>query len=225
MSNELLFFITILANFAMVLVFFRFFKEKGIMAWVAIATVIANIECLKCCNILGLAVTLGNVIYGSMFLCTDILSEMYGRKTAQRAVFLGFFALVASTVMMQLALLFSPNEIDFASPHFEALFGLAPRICASSLVCFLLSNTLDTYLYDFYQKRNLPVWVRNNGSTFISQLIDSTAFTFLAFWGVFPLQGLFELVITTYAMKAIIAALDTPFLYLAKSIHNKYHKE
>lgn len=225
MNNELLFFLTILVNFGLVLLFFRFFRDRGIMAWVAIATVIANIEVVKCCDIFGLAVTLGNIVYGSMFLCTDILSELYGRRTAQRAVFLGFFALVASTVMMQLALLFTPNAIDFATPAMKSLFSLAPRVCAASLVCFLVSNTLDTYLYDFYQRRALPVWLRNNGSTLVSQAVDSAAFTLLAFWGVFPLSGLIELALTTYAMKAIIAALDTPFLYIAKAIHHKYHTQ
>lgn len=221
MSNELLFIISILVNFSLVLLFFRFFKEKGMFAWVAMCTVIANIEVLKCCDMFGLAVTLGNVVYGSMFLCTDILSEFYGKKAAKRAVMLGFFTLGASTIMMQLALLFTPNAHDFASGALHSIFSLSPRICISSIVCFVLSNTLDIHLYEWFTRLNFPLWLKNNSATFIAQLFDTVCFTFAAFYGLFPLRAMWELILTTMVLKIIIALLDTPFLYAAKRMMKK----
>lgn len=223
MSNELLFIISALAGFSMVLLFFRVFKEKGIFAWVAMSSVIVNIEALKCCNMFGMAVTLGNVLYGSMFLCTDILSELYGKKQARQAIIIGFFALAASTIMMQLSLLFTPNETDFASPAFHTLFSLSPRICFCSICCYLISNSLDIRLYEWFSKLKFPIWLKNNSATFISQIVDTIAFTFAAFYGLFPIASLWELVATTLIIKIFVALIDTPFLYAATLIAKKYH--
>lgn len=62
----------------------------GIFAWIALATIVANVEVLKCVDIFGMALTLGNVTYGSIFLATDILNEKYGVEEAQKSVYLGF---------------------------------------------------------------------------------------------------------------------------------------
>ncbi|OEU83360.1 MAG: hypothetical protein BA873_00895 [Desulfobulbaceae bacterium C00003063] len=60
------------------------------------------------------------------------------------------------------------------------------------------------------------LWLRNNASTIVSQLLDSILFTFIAFWGLLPTNEFFEILITTYLLKLIVAVVDTPFLYLAK---------
>lgn len=223
MTNELLFLLATIVNFSMVLVFFRCFGKKGLFIWMAIATIVANIEVVKCCNIFGLAVALGNVVYGSTFLSTDILSEMYGGKEARKSVKVGFFALISATIMFQTTLLFIPNEQDFASPALHTVFSLAPRICATSVVCFLLSNLLDTYLYEYFKKKVKYMWFRNNAATMIAQFVDTVSFTFLAFTGVFSFETMIEIIITAYIMKVIVSVLDTPFLYFAKKIAVKHN--
>lgn len=223
MSNELLFFLTIIVNFSMVLAFYRFFGKKGMFAWMAIATVIANIEVIKCCDMFGMAVALGNVVYGSTFLSTDILNEMHGGKLARQSVKVGFFSLVAYTIMVQTTMMFTPNEQDFASEAMKTIFEFAPRICITSIGCYLVSNLLNTYLYQFFKKRFKPLWVRNNAATIISQFVDTVAFTFIAFWGIFDFHTMIEIIITAYIMKVIVAALDTPFLYIARWMGKKYN--
>lgn len=223
MTNELLFFLTSIVNFSMVLVFYRFFGKKGLFAWMAIATIIANIEVIKCCDMFGLAATLGNVVYGSTFLATDIMSEMYGGKEARRTVQMGFFSLVSYTMMTQMAMLFIPNSQDFASDAMKVLFELAPRICLTSIACFWVSNMIDTYLYEFFKKHFKYMWMRNNAATLIAQLLDSVAFNFIAFWGVFEVEVLLQIVATTYIIKIMVAILDTPFLYGAKWMAKKYN--
>lgn len=222
MTNELLFLLTTVVNFSMVLAFYRFFGKIGLFAWMGIATVIANIEVIKCCDMFGMAVALGNVAYGSTFLSCDILSEMYGGKEARKSVRLGFFALIAYTVMIQSALMFVPNAQDFASEPMKAIFSFAPRICITSIGCFLVSNMLNTYLYQFFKKHFKPMWVRNNAATCIAQFVDTVAFTFIAFWGIFDFQTMIEIIITAYIMKVIVAAMDTPFLYIARWMGKKY---
>lgn len=217
--NEILFIIGILLNFAGVIIAYKLFKKTGIYAWIALATVIANIEVIKCVDIFGLPLTLGNVTYGSIFLATDILNEKYGRVHAQKGVFLGFFALLIFTIFTQIDLLYIPGINDFAQDAMKTLFALTPRICLASLSAYLVSNLLDVYLYKKI-KDILPsdkfLWMRNNGATMTSQLADTIIFTFMAFFGVFSLPVVLQLCLTTYILKIVIALCDTPFLYLAK---------
>jgi len=125
--NELLFFIAIIMNFLCVTLAYKFFNKTGIYAWIALATVIANIEVVKCVDIFGLPLTLGNVTYGSIFLASDILNEKYGREKAQKGVFLGFFALLILTVFTQIDLLYIPSSNDFAQNAMQTLFIPLPR--------------------------------------------------------------------------------------------------
>lgn len=218
--NELLFFVTIVTNFVGILLSYRLFGKTGLLAWIALATVIANIEVTKCVDMFGFSLTLGNVIYGSTFLATDMLSEFYGGKEARKGVLIGFFATVMFTIISQINLLFVPNGQDFVSDAMKTIFSLTPRLCIASMFAYIVSNTLDTYTYDWI-KRKCPnhLWLRNNGSTLTSQLVDSFLFTFAAFYGVFDMAMLVELSLTTYAVKVITAACDTPFIYMAKHIN------
>lgn len=222
--NETLFFIAILLNFTGVIIAYRLFNKTGIYAWIALATVIANIEVIKCVDIFGLPLTLGNVTYGSIFLATDILNEKYGREKAQKGVLLGFFALLIFTLFTQIDLLYAPSINDFAHESMQVLFSLTPRICLASMCAYLVSNTMDVFLYkkirDFFPSDKF-LWFRNNGATMTSQLADTVLFTFIAFFGVFSINVVLKLCLTTYILKLIIALCDTPFLYLAKYMEIK----
>lgn len=221
--NETLFFIAIIVNFLGVTLAYKLFSKTGIYAWIALATVIANIEVVKCVDIFGLPLTLGNVTYGSIFLATDILNEKYGREKAQKGVFLGFFSLLVLTLFTQIDLLYIPSSNDFAQGAMQTIFALTPRICLGSMLAYLVSNTMDVFLYKKIRDI-LPsdkfLWVRNNAATMTSQLVDTILFTFIAFFEVFPLSIVLKLCFTTYVLKLIIAVCDTPFLYLAKRINN-----
>lgn len=219
--NEILFLVSLIINFSCVLFAYKFFGKIGIFCWIAMATVIANIEVLKCVDIFNMALTLGNVTYGSIFLATDILNEKYGIEDAQKSVYIGFFALLSFTVLTQVDLHYISNSSDFAGEAMKTLFSITPRICFGSMFAYFISNMLDVYLYMLI-KKVLPsdkfLWVRNNAATMVSQFIDTIIFTLIAFAGVFSTNILFQLIITTYAIKLLIALLDTPFLYVAKRI-------
>lgn len=220
-QNELLFFVTMIVNFSGILIAYKLFGKKGLFAWIAIATVITNIEVIKCVDMFGMAVTLGNVIYGTTFLVTDILNEMYGVKAARKGVYLGFFAAIVFTVIMQINLMFIPNASDFASGSFETIFSLLPRITIASMVAYLTANLVDAQLYNLIRKM-LPddkwLWVRNNGSTMIAQMLDTIIFGVIAFTGLYDPIIIIQLTITSYILKVFIAVCDTPFLYIAKKI-------
>lgn len=217
--NEWLWILLLFVNFGMVILAYRLFGKTGLYIWTALAVILANIQVMKTIEIFGLVTAMGNIIYSSLFLVTDILNEKYEKKDAQRSVWIGFFILLATTIIMQITLYFTPDASDTLSPHIVAIFGFLPRIALASLTAYLLSQLHDVWLFAKLKKawNGKRLWVRNNISTIFSQLIDNTVFTLIAFYGIFSWQIMFEIFITSMILKIIVAALDTPFIYLAKS--------
>lgn len=228
MQNELLWLAMLLANFFLIILAYKLFGKWGLIMWIPISVIVANIQVIQTVDLFGLAATLGNIVYASSFLVTDILSENYGKKEAKKAVWIGFFSLISMTLLMNLALLFKPLAGDeFAAIAHDAtstIFSLMPRIAVASLTAYLLSQRHDVWAFHFWKKRfgkDNQLWLRNNLSTMISQLIDSSVFVMMAFYGVFETSVLFEIFITTYFLKWIVAAADTPFVYWGKRIFKK----
>jgi uncharacterized integral membrane protein (TIGR00697 family) len=223
-SNEFLWLILLLANFFSIILAYRLFGKTGLYIWIPIATILANIQVLKMVDLLTIGVTLGNITYASSFLVTDILSENYGAKSARKAVFIGFFSLAATVIIMNIALAFKPNEFDFIHESLNNIFAILPRIALASLVAYGVSQLHDVWAYNFWRKffpGDKFIWVRNNFSTMVSQLIDSVLFTFIAFWGLLPNSEFVQILISTYILKWFVAAIDTPFLYLARFMYTR----
>ncbi len=228
MQNEILWLVEILANFLLIILAYRLFGKWGLIMWIPVSVIVANIQVIQTVKLFGLAATLGNVVYATSFLVTDILSENYGKKEAKKAVWIGFYSLISMTLLMNLTLYFIPLAgDDFAVITHEAtstIFKLMPRIALASLTAYLLSQRHDVWAFHIW-KRRFPkenqLWIRNNLSTMVSQLIDSLVFVLVAFYGVFETAVLFEIFITTYVLKWVVAAADTPFVYWARNIHKK----
>ncbi len=221
MPNELLWIIFALTNFILFIACYKLFGKTGIFVWIAMGTILANIQVMKTVTLFGIEATLGNIMYGTIFLATDALSEKYGKKSAQKAVYLGFFTLAVSIIIMQLALKFNPNQYDTAQPHLDAIFGFYLRVAGASLVAYLISQTLDVYIFHKI-KDKLPdtkwLWVRNNVATIISQIFDTAIFVSIAFIGVMDSDIIWQIFISTFIIKMMVALLDTPFVYLVKKI-------
>jgi len=212
----------VLINFILVLFAYRQFGKTGLMVWIAMSTIIANIQVIKGIEILGMQATLGNTLYGSIFLATDILNEKYGLKIARKAVYIGFFGAITLLITMQMALVFVPIQEPFPlaiQEAFELIFSLSVRIVIGSLLAYLVSQILDIWIYNRIKlvlPENKYLWLRNNGSTLISQFVDTIIFVTIAFWG--SPYSLLQIILSTFGLKLIIALLDTPFIYWALKI-------
>ena len=222
MSNELIFLLSVLVYLGCVVLFYKLFGKNGLYAFSVFGTILGNIAVCKCVDIFGLSTTAGNVLYASTFLVTDILSENYGKKEAQKAVKYSLATMILWIVGTQLLLWFTPNANDMVSSSMEGLFALVPRVTIASVVGYICSQSLDVVLYHAIWKKSgggkEKMWLRNNGGTLISQAIDTVIFTFLAFWGTYPTDVFVSILLTTYLFKASVALLDTPFAYLARRI-------
>jgi len=227
-KNELLWLLLIIVNFGIVLLAYRFFGKVGLYAWIGVAIIIANIQVLKTVELFTLVATLGNIIYGTTFLTTDILSEVYGKSEARKAVFIGFFCMISMTVIMWICLKFIPDISDFAQSSLETIFEIMPRVALGSLVAYIVSQMHDVWAFAFWKKifsKSHHLWIRNNLSTMVSQLIDSVIFCTIALLGLYEISVWLQILLTTYVLKLIVAAADTPFIYIARKIYYKYYKK
>ncbi|WP_320006728.1 queuosine precursor transporter [Maridesulfovibrio sp.] len=216
--NELLWLGFAVMDLSLVLVIYRFFGKTGLYGLIVFNLILCNIQVLKTIELFGMTTTLGNILYASVFLSTDILSEFYGKKEAKKAVYLGFVVLLMAVVYMQLALKFVPAADDFSQPHLEAIFGFLPRIALGSMAAYIVSQLNDVYIFHLLKDKmgERHLWLRNNASTLLSQFLDSSVFCLVALWGLFPFDVWVEILFTTYLFKAIVAVMDTPFLYLVR---------
>lgn len=217
--NELLFFISLLTSFSLLLLVYRLFGRYGIIGWICFATVFANIEVLKTVNCFGLSTTLGNTLFGTIFLATDILSEQYDRQTARKAIMLGFICNIAFVIFSQLDIAYIPNDTDMTHNSFAVLFKLTPRVCLGSIVAYAVGNMTDIYLFEKFKNKHGDklLWFRNNICTLLSQLLDNFIFHFIAFSSVMSFDQIIRLSVNVWLIEAIVAVLDTPFLYIAKN--------
>ncbi len=220
--NETLWIAFLTLDLCLVLVVYNFFGRVGLFGLVVFNLILCNIQVLKFIDLFGFTTTLGNVLYASVFLSTDILSEKYGKAEARRAVFLGFGILLMATAYMQIALQFTPSSADFAQESLETIFGFFPRVVFGSLAAYFISQMHDIWAFHFWKEKTKGkyLWLRNNLSTLSSQLLDTLIFCFIAFWADpnIPMPIFWEIVFTTYIFKFAVAIADTPFLYLAKKI-------
>ncbi|MCB1221189.1 MAG: queuosine precursor transporter [Planctomycetales bacterium] len=229
-SNSILWLLFLVFDLCMVVVVYRLFGRVGLYGYIVMAIITANIQVVKLVNIFGLETTLGNIMYGSIFLCTDILNEIHGKKEANRAVWMGFLAMVLMTVYMQIGLKFTPSQFDEGqSGALASVFSFLPRITMGSMLAYLASQLLDVTLFANIKQRTEGrlLWLRNNASTLVSQAVDTTIFVFiglgpLALLGMAPLIDSWQLFgaiwASSYVMKLIVALADTPFLYLARGV-------
>lgn len=220
MSNELLFVLELIVVFGSLLLVKKFFGKHGLIAWVPIVAILANIQVCKQIDLWGLSATLGNVLFASSFLATDILSECYGKDTSKKAVYAGIGFMVFFLIVSQITLWFVPNDFDMAQASLEGLFTLSMRTTASSLVMYALANIADVWL--FHKLKDImhgkKLWFRNNVATITCNCLENFGFIFLAFYGIMDVSDLLAISLTSCAIETIIALLDTPFLYIAKKI-------
>ena len=229
MLNEILLIGSIIVIYGMTLVLYRIFGKQGLYTFTIIATISANIEVLIVINAFGMEMTLGNVIFASTFLITDIISEIYGKKDAKLAVYLGISTSIAFIILSQWWLQYIPAESDFAMPAMKTIFSNTPRLMITSMVVYAIVQEFDVWAYhkwwDFTNKlvgdRERFLWLRNNGSTLISQFLNNILYTFGAFWGIHDFKTLISIAISSYVIFIVTSLADTPFVYLARRISKK----
>ena len=162
--------------------------------------------------------SVGILPYPITFLITDLISEIYGQKRANEVVVAGIFASFFSIGILLVA---SATPAISSSPvdntTFTQVFSLSPLAVLASMIAYLSAQFVDIRIYHFWKKltQGKHLWLRNNFSTFASQIIDSaTVILLLCLFGVLPWSLFWGLTLSSIVFKIFVAAIDTPFLYL-----------
>lgn len=224
MYNEFFGIATFFITFIVMVLMYRCFGKQGLIAWVAIGTIIANIQVIKTVDIFGISATLGNVMFASIYLATDILNDIYGRKVAKRAVWLGFSSTLVMIIVMQMSLHFIPAPEDISQKALSTIFDLVPRIALGSIIAYIIGQHVDVFIFSMIKKvfqSDKTFIIRAYGSTVLSSIIDTALFVTIAFIGALPASVVFEIFITTYVLKLVSTIFNVPFGYIAKSFYRK----
>ena len=224
MYNEFFGIATFFVTFIVMVLMYRCFGKQGLIAWVAIGTIIANIQVIKTVDIFGISATLGNVMFASIDLATDILNDIYGRKVAKRAVWLGFSSTLVMIIVMQMSLHFIPAPEDISQKALSTIFDLVPRIALGSIIAYIIGQHVDVFIFSMIKKvfqSDKTFIIRAYGSTVLSSIIDTALFVTIAFIGTLPASVVFEIFITTYVLKLVSTIFNVPFGYIAKSFYRK----
>lgn len=222
--NELLLIGSVLLIYGGVLLAYRLFGPTGLYVASVLATVFANIEALILIDAFGMEQTLGNIVFASTYLITDILSENHGKKAADRAVALGLFTSAAMLIITQYWFLYTPSASDWATPALHEIFSTTPRMMLASFIGYAASQRFDVWLY--HKLWNLTekssgssrayLWIRNNAATLVSQILNTVIFTVIAFGGRYDTPLLLNVMLTSYVVYIFTSLLDTPAVYLGR---------
>lgn len=218
MTNEFLFIATMLFGL-MAVPFAAFMGKHWLQGYVVMITLLLGITDAKVVMVWGLPITLGTALYATIFLATDVLNENFGKKSAYETVRVSVFAAILFQVFLQAIRIAEPAaDMQALSDAMDTVFATSFRIVFAGLFVYFLSQSLDVWLYDRIRTwtNEKHMWLRNNGSTVISQLFDTFAFAFLAFYGMF--EGWLALAAVAYGVKIFVALCDTPFAYLSRHI-------
>ena len=178
----------------------------------------------------GLAtISIGVLPYPITFLCTDLISELYGKKRADAIVLTGFVASVYMLGLLQLGRVLPVSHLqdEMIQEHYMAVFGQSGRAIVGSMAAYLVAQFIDVRLYHFWRRLTdgRHLWLRNNASTMLSQLLDTTVVVTILFAGVWTWSQIGAVILASYAYKLLVAAADTPLLYLGSSVFRSVKDE
>ncbi len=224
-SNECVSWITFFFCVIFILSSMRLFGIVGLYAYSVLATITANIQVLKVVNFSFSPepVALGTIIFATVFLVSDIITEHYGKEAAQKGVWLSFVMQIFMTIFMLLTIGHPPLASDIVyHSAIETLFLPSPRLLIASLTAFALSQLFEIHIFYKLQvaTSGKMLWLRTNVSSIIAALLDNIIFSTIAWVILAPvpvsLKSLvFTYILCTYLARVIVSLLSTPIIYLS----------
>lgn len=173
-------------------------------------------------------ISVGILPYPITFLITDLISEIYGKEKANEVVVGGIFASFFAMGIIYVANAVPATDWSPVSDDlFSTVFGSTAIAVLASMMAYLFAQFIDIQIYHYWKRLTAGkhLWLRNNCSTFLSQFIDTaTVLLLLCTFGEISWNLFGGLLLAGFLFKIIIAALDTPFLYLGVCVFRKRFK-
>jgi len=185
-------------------------------------------------NIYTMSVPVGVIAYPFTFLATDLISELYGRKKAQMVVWIGFSMNVFMLFLMSVNH-WLPNAggVSGGIQLFEGVYEFMIGNTIASMIAYLVAQTIDVRLFHFWKRftKGKHLWLRNNASTTVSQLVDSTAIISILYFAgnlgqdIDTIGKVIILIINSYFFKFFFALFDTPLCYLGVKLFDEFEED
>lgn len=191
-------------------------------------------ELIRDQNIYTMSVPVGLIAYPFTFLATDLLSELYGRKKAQLVVWVGFWMNVFMLLLMTVNhWLPNTSGVSGGLSLFEQVYGFMVGNTIGSMIAYLVAQTIDVRLFHFWKRltKGKHLWLRNNASTMVSQLVDSTTILSILYLAgnlgseINTVGALVILIFNSYLFKFFFALFDTPLCYLGVKLFREYEED
>jgi queuosine precursor transporter len=237
MPPELVSVVMLLVSGMACLLLFRAFGLFGLYSFISLSVIAANLQVLKAAQFSFMAdpVALGTIVFGSTYMATNIITEHYGRKDAERAVWIGFSSMFFMSIIMLLTLGWPKlggggDNVRFDQAHdaIATLFMPAPAIFLASFVAFIISQYNEIWVFAFLKNltRGRMLWLRTNTASFISNFLDAVIFSFLAWYVLAPepysISTIwYTYILGTYVFRVLLSVFNTPFVYLSYSFKPK----
>jgi len=170
-------------------------------------------------------VSAGILPYPVTFLVTDLLSEMYGRRRANSVVAAGFLASVFVLGVVWLGMQFPAVPDSLVGDElYSSFFYSTERNIFGSMIAYLVAQYLDVIFFHMWRRltKGRHLWLRNNASTVVSQLIDTVLVVTILFYGRIDDQLLIHMILDGWFFKALCALVDTPLIYLGVAILRRW---
>lgn len=200
------------------------FGKQFLVALMPIYLIVANVFAESFFNVSGIIQSLAVPIYCATFLVTNILTELYGKYEAKRAIWVGFIGQIVFVLVM---LIITNTEILPENlKKYQDTFKFLPRLVLGSMVAYIVSQLSDVFTFYLIKKKTggKKLFIRNTLSTSISQLIDTTVLVYIAFWGSQPFDShskIWSFILSTWIFKIFVAIFDYPFMYLSTKSKTK----
>ncbi|MDQ0273330.1 queuosine precursor transporter [Cytobacillus purgationiresistens] len=179
--------------------------------------ILANIVAVKLFSIGDLAILpAAVVIYIFTYPIIDVIVEVYGKEEGRRTVKAGLMTQVLAIVFILITINLPAAPVFAEQASFETILSGSFRVILASLISYAISQNLVVYVFNKLKNRHgrKKLWLRNNVSVMISQLVDTTIFITIAFYGTMPTTVLGGLILSQYAFKFIASICITPLVYL-----------
>ena len=231
-NPEALWVITVFYDLLLASLLFYFFGKEGLYLAIVLGIVLSNLQGGKVSDVVifdrTFTVSMGAIMYSGIYFATDLLSEKYGRREANRAVILGALANIAVMLTLVLSTFFLPSDVaesaDEVDNAISTLAVYSPIFVIGSITAYLISQLFDVWI--FHKIKSITgtrmLWLRNNLSTLLSQALDTVIYTFV--WvlaGQLDFSTAAAIALSKYIFKFAIAILDTIFIYMLREIKPK----
>jgi uncharacterized integral membrane protein (TIGR00697 family) len=195
------------------------YKTQLLLTMFISCLLLGNLLGSKLIEIFGIVTSVGLFGYPPTFLITDIIEEVRGKEATKIFVHAGFLSLCIAIFFIFVSTGLPPSPLYPHNEAYKYVFSNSVRMILASMTAFFISQYHDIWAFNFWkQKTNgKHLWLRNNFSTIVSQLLDSIVFMFIAFYRVTPeidVAAVFSMILPLWALKVIFALIDTPFVYL-----------